>query len=164
MTGQCHSPWNPSHSLPICLLIFLIFSICVDLCPVVPFKCRNFDTLPNTVDVRFEIVDAVVVPLLVAPICTELRLLSSWSFDKSLFLRINSIGLEIRLASSSLPSPRTFKDSLRLTNFNKSRFTAVYNVVNSPQRGRRRLLLLDDTLRSALVDATTFGNAAALSV
>lgn len=33
--------------------------MCVDLWVGVPFKWRNFDTLPNTVDVRF--VDVVVV-------------------------------------------------------------------------------------------------------
>lgn len=27
--------------------------MCVDLCVGVPFKWRNFDTLPKTVDVRF---------------------------------------------------------------------------------------------------------------
>lgn len=70
-------------------------------------RCRNFDTRPNTVEVRL---DGVAVK---SDVFLALRRVMS-SFDKSLRLRMNSGGTDTRFGSSSLISLFSLRESRRL--------------------------------------------------
>lgn len=160
-----------------------MFSMCVDLCVGVPFKWRNLDTFPNTVDVRLVAVLISAAFLLLPvwlPLLTGFGLRNIASVLSSCLPLFSLIGIGDVFRRSSISIWALFGDALRFFDESLRLFIDRFEVelvdlefkqskefwkliyLHHRQWRLWRFLFCIVTDRSWFIQATTFSNAASV--